>query len=66
MLVKRIILLVVSFVIGGLLTAAICNFVLGTTVAEYGIYYFSFTTLSLGIAIALVLDRFVGTELLPK
>ncbi len=66
MLAKRIGLIVVSMILGGLLTAAICVFILGTTVAEFGIYYFSYTTLSLGLAITFILDKFAGTNLLPK
>jgi hypothetical protein len=66
MLAKRIILIVVSMILGGLLTAAICIFALGTTVAEFGIYYFTYTTFSFGVAITLTLDKFVGTNLLPK
>jgi hypothetical protein len=41
-------------------------FPLGTTVAEFGAFYFFMTSLAFGIAIALVLDKFAGTELLPK
>lgn len=66
MLARRIILIVLSFLVGGVLTVAICNFALGTTVAEFGWFYYSMTSLALGIAIALVADKFMGTELLPK
>ena len=66
MLAKRIILIVISLIIGGVLTAAICSFVLGTTVAEFGAFYFIMTSLSIGIALALIADKFAGTELLPR
>ncbi|MCA9991618.1 MAG: hypothetical protein H6666_12085 [Ardenticatenaceae bacterium] len=65
-MVKRIGLLVISFLLGAALTTAIVMFPLGTTVAEFGAFYFFMTSLAFGIAIALVLDKFAGTELLPK
>ena len=66
MLAKRIGLIVGSFIVGAVLTWAICVFLLGTTLAEFGTFYTVMTSLSFGIAIALILDKFAGTELLPK
>ena len=39
---------------------------IGTTPAEYGAVYMFFTTLTIGLAIAIWLDKFMGTNLLPK
>lgn len=66
MLVKRLVVIIVSMVVAALITAGIVTLLLGTTVAEYGPTYFTLTTFFLGCAIALVIDRFAGTEMLPK
>jgi hypothetical protein len=65
MLLKRIILIVISLVFGGLVTAGI-TLAVGTTPAEYGAGYFFFTALSLAVFLAIWLDKFMGTELLPE
>lgn len=68
MLVKRIILVVLSLVVGFALTAGIvyAPFIADTNLEEYGFIYTLFTTLSLAIAAGIWLDKFLGTELLPK
>lgn len=65
MLVKRLILTVVS--IGfGVLTTILIVLLIGTTPSEYGLVYFTFTALSLAIALAVWLDKFMETNILPK
>ena len=65
MLVKRIILFVISLAVGGGVTGAVV-LLIGTTPAEYGFAYFFFTMLCLAIVVAIWLDKFMNTELLPK
>ena len=65
MLVKRLILAAISFGVGFGLTILI-TMLIGTTPAEYGPIYLFFTTLTIGLAIAIWLDKFMGTNLLPK
>ena len=65
MLAKRLILVAISFVVGFVLTLGI-TFAIGTTLEEYGGIYTFFTTLALACAIAIWLDKFMGTDLLPK
>lgn len=65
MLVKRLILAVISLVVGYGLTFLI-TIAMGTTIAEYGGIYTFFTALSLACALGIWLDKFMGTELLPK
>lgn len=65
MLVKRLILVVISLAFGVGATTLIVYSV-GTNPAEYGPIYFTFTALSLGLALAIWLDKFMGTEILPK
>ncbi|VAW42198.1 hypothetical protein MNBD_CHLOROFLEXI01-663, partial [hydrothermal vent metagenome] len=38
----------------------------GTTLEEYGVYYTLFTSLSFGFAIAIWLDKFLDTKMLPE
>ena len=72
--IRRIILAVVSVVLGYALTfLLVISPILGTTVAEYAwgpeqipIPYFFMTGISLAIAIMFILDKWAGTELLPK
>lgn len=68
MLVKRLLLVVLSLAIGfGLAYAAIrLPFIADTNLEEFGFSYTFFTTLSLAIAVGIWLDKFMGTELLPK
>ena len=65
MLVKRLALAVISIVFGVVTTLAI-TWLIGTTPAEYGAIYFIFTALSLAIALAIWLDKFMGTAILPE
>lgn len=65
MLIKRLILAVISIAFGVGLTFAI-TLLIGTTPAQYGPWYFSFTALAFAIALGVWLDRFMGTEILPK
>lgn len=65
MLLKRIILAVISFGVAFGITVLITRLI-GTTPAEYGAVYMFFTTLSIGLAIGIWLDKFMGTEILPK
>ncbi len=65
MLVKRLILAAISIAFGVGVTYAIV-ILIGTTPAEYGPLYFGFTALSLAVFLGIWLDKFMGTELLPK
>ena len=65
MLLKRLGIGVVSLLIGFGLTAVIVQLI-GTTLEEYGVYYTFFTALSLGCAIAIWLDKFLDTKMLPE
>jgi len=65
MLIKRLILIAVALGVGFGLTVLI-TILIGTTPAEYGPVYMIFTTLSLAVAIGIWLDRFMGTNFLPK
>lgn len=65
MLVKRLILAVISLVFGVVATLLIV-WGIDTTPAEYGTIYFIFTALSLALALAIWLDKFMATEILPK
>ena len=73
MLVKRLALLVISLALGYASTYFVVIFVLGTTVAEYmwgpefiPLPYWHLTGLTMAIFWALILDKFMGTEMLPK
>ena len=65
MLVKRLLLVIISLVFGALVTTGI-TLLVGTTPAEYGPIYFSFTSLALACALGIWLDKFMNTEILPK
>jgi len=65
MLVKRLILAAVSVAFGTVVTILITT-LLNTTPGEYGGVYFIFTALSLAIALAVWLDKFMKTDILPK
>lgn len=65
MLLKRLGIGVVSLLVGFGLTVIIVQLI-GTTLEEYGVYYTFFTSFSIGCAIAIWLDKFLGTEMLPK
>jgi hypothetical protein len=68
MLVKRLLLVVLSFGIGFVLTVAVvyAPFIADTTLEEFGPIYTFFTALSFGLAAGIWLDKFLGTEILPK
>lgn len=66
MLMKRILLIVISLVLGALITFGILVFLLGTTVAEYGMLYFVLTTFFIAAAIGIWLDKFMETQFLPE
>ncbi len=65
MLVKRILLVLICLIFGVAVTTAV-TILVGTTPAQYGTGYFTFTALSLAFALGFWLDKFMGTELLPK
>lgn len=65
MLVKRLALAAISFAVGFVITIGIV-FAIGTTLEEYGGIYTFFTALALACAVGIWLDKFMGTELLPK
>lgn len=65
MQIKRLLLAVISIAFGVVVTGAI-TFLIGTTPAEYGFMYFFFTALCLAIGLAIWLDKFMNTEILPK
>lgn len=65
MLVKRLLLAIISVAFGVIVTIGI-TVAIGTTPAEYGFLYFTFTVLALAVALGVWLDKFMGTELLPK
>lgn len=66
MLLKRLLLAIISLVLGGLITTGIVIFVLETTVGEYGTFYFSMTAFFIACAIGIWLDKFMDTKLLPE
>ena len=66
MLVKRIVLVLISLVLGALITTGIVIFLLNTTVGEYGTFYFSMTAFFIACAIGIWLDKFMDTNLLPE
>lgn len=65
MAMKRLLLAIISLGVGFGLTILI-TILIGTTPAEYGAIYMIFTTLSLAVAIGIWLDKFMGTNFLPK
>lgn len=66
MLIKRLLLVFISLVLGGLITTGLVLFVLNTTVGEYGTFYFSMTAFFIACAIGIWLDKFMDTKLLPE
>ncbi|MDX1687477.1 MAG: hypothetical protein R3248_05800 [Candidatus Promineifilaceae bacterium] len=66
MLLKRIVLIIISLVLGALITTGIVIFVLSTTVGEYGTFYFTMTAFFIACAIGIWLDKFMDTKLLPE
>ncbi len=73
MIVKRILLVIISLIIGYGATYLI-TVLLGTSVEEFwigsedpfAIPYFLFTGFFIALAAAIWLDKFMGTEILPK
>jgi hypothetical protein len=65
MLVKRLILVVISIVFGVAATYGILLAV-GTDYDTYGFGYFFFTSLALACFLAIWLDKFMDTKILPK
>jgi hypothetical protein len=65
MLVKRLVLAVISVAFGVVVTFLI-TLAVGTTPGQYGPIYFTFTSLALACALGIWLDKFMGTEILPK
>ena len=65
MLVKRLILVAVSLAFGVAATFGILLAV-GTDYDTYGFGYFFFTSLALACFLAIWLDKFMGTQILPK
>jgi len=66
MLIKRLALGVISLVVGFITTWLIIEFIAETNLEQYGFWYTAFTTLSIGCAVGVWLDKFMGTEILPK
>jgi len=65
MLLRRLLVAVISLAFGAGATILIIVLI-GTTPAEYGGMYTFFTALSLAIALGVWLDKFLGTNILPK
>ena len=65
MIVKRLILTIISITFGIVVTTGI-TVLIGTTPAEYGMIYFTLTSLSLAVALGVWLDKFMLTKILPK
>lgn len=66
MLVKRLALVVISLVVGSSVTWFVVKFIAETNLEQYGIWYTSFTALAIACAVGVWLDKFMGTEILPK
>lgn len=76
MLVKRLALAAISMAIGYLITWFIVTVdiqlgpihleIAGTTMEQYGVWYSFFTAFTIACAIGVWLDKFMGTEILPK
>lgn len=74
MLIKRLLLAVISLTLGYAITFFIVTVLLQTSVAEYwvgpelpvNIPYFILTGLFIALGLGVWLDKFMGTEILPK
>jgi hypothetical protein len=64
--IKRIILIVISLLVGYGVTLLIVKFVLQTVPSDYGTTYMVLTALSIAAALAIWLDKFMKTEFLPS
>ncbi len=65
MLIKRLILAVISLIFGVAATFLIL-LLIGTNYETYGFGYFFFTSLALACFLAIWLDKFMDTKILPK
>lgn len=65
MLAKRLLLTIISLAFGIIATILITSLI-GTTPAEFGSVYFTFTALALALALGIWLDKFMETDILPK
>ena len=72
MLIKRLALLAISLILGYATNYVVVIYVLGTTIAEYmwgpefiPLPYWHLSGLTLAIFWALILDKYMGTEMLP-
>lgn len=65
MLAKKLSVVVISCIVGTLITMGVVE-LLDTTAAEYGTFYFVMTILGFACAIAIWLDKFFGTGFLPE
>lgn len=66
MVLRRLLLVVISLAVGAAIAAGIVIFLLDTTIAEFGAFYFSMTAFFLACALGIWLDKFMGTDLLPE
>lgn len=66
MLVKRLALVAISLTVGFLVTWFIVITIAETNLEQYGVWYTGFTALAIASALAVWLDKFMGTEILPK
>ena len=76
MFIKRLVLVAISLAVGFAVTFFVVTVniqlgpihleIAGTTLEQYGIWYTSFTTLAIACAVGVWLDKFLGTEILPK
>lgn len=74
LLVRRIIVIAIALVLGVIITE-LALIAMNTTRVEYGMYfgtdgdglaYYPLTVISFSLFFALILDKFVGSEMLPK
>lgn len=64
--IKRILLAIISLIIGFGATYLIVVFILNTVMSDYGTVYVVLTGLSIACAVGIWLDKFMKTELLPS
>jgi hypothetical protein len=65
MLVKRILLALISIAFG-IVSTIIIMWAVDTDYATYGFGYFFFTSLALACFLAIWLDKFMNTKILPE
>lgn len=71
LLVKRLVLVAISLVVGVAVTFVVVTIIpppfgLGTTLGDYGLDYTIYTILSVALGTAVLLDKFMKTEILPR